>query len=144
MDACKPEDKANGLPIVPCGLIAWSLFNDTYSFSRNTSEPLLVNKKDIAWKSDKEHKFGKDVFPKNFQNSTLKGGASLNASIPVSYLPLLFSSVDFVFPRFLLCIFECSETPVKCFLHSSNKEKSGGITWNDGYVYISIIHTSLF
>ncbi|KAK9937359.1 hypothetical protein M0R45_014154 [Rubus argutus] len=34
--------------------------------------------------SDKEHKFGKDVFPKNFQNSTLIGGASLDASIPLS------------------------------------------------------------
>lgn len=93
VDACKPEAEANGLPIVPCGLIAWSLFNDTYTFSRNTSGPLPVNKKGIAWKSDKEHKFGNKVFPKNFQNSTLKGGASLDPSIPVSYLPLLFSSV---------------------------------------------------
>lgn len=92
VDDCKPEDK-NGAPIVPCGLIAWSLFNDTYTFSRNQSEPLTVNKKGIAWKSDREHKFGKNVFPKNFQNSTLKGGATLNASIPVSYLPLLFSTV---------------------------------------------------
>ncbi|XP_068323529.1 ALA-interacting subunit 3-like [Pyrus communis] len=83
IDACKPEDKANGLPIVPCGLIAWSLFNDTYSFSRN-SRPLTVNKKDISWKSDREHKFGKNVFPKNFQNGTLKGGASLDNSKPLS------------------------------------------------------------
>ncbi|XP_062012135.1 ALA-interacting subunit 3-like [Rosa rugosa] len=82
---CKPEDKtANGAPIVPCGLIAWSLFNDTYSFSRNQSEPLPVNKKGISWKSDREHKFGKKVFPTNFQNSALRGGASLNESIPLS------------------------------------------------------------
>ncbi|KAL2330995.1 hypothetical protein Fmac_018576 [Flemingia macrophylla] len=81
--ACKPEDTANGKPIVPCGLIAWSLFNDTYSFFRGNKN-LTVNKKGISWKSDREHKFGKDVFPKNFQNSSIRGGASLNESIPLS------------------------------------------------------------
>lgn len=79
---CKPEDLSNGRAIVPCGLIAWSLFNDTYSFSRG-KDMLAVNKKGISWKSDREHKFGKDVFPKNFQSGSLIGGASLNESIPV-------------------------------------------------------------
>ena len=89
MDACKPEDTgANWLPIVPCGLIAWSLFNDTYSFSRN-SQNLTVNKKGISWKSEREHKFGKDVYPKNFQNGTLIGGAHLDDSKPVSFPPVL-------------------------------------------------------
>lgn len=87
VSTCKPEDTSNGQPIVPCGLIAWSLFNDTYSFSRNNQQ-LAVNKKGISWKSDRENKFGKDVFPNNFpnnfQNGTLIGGASLNTSIPVS------------------------------------------------------------
>lgn len=81
---CKPEDTVNGSVIVPCGLIAWSLFNDTYSFSRNNQQ-VAVNKKGISWKSDRNHKFGKDVFPKNFQNGTLIGGAHLNPSIPVSF-----------------------------------------------------------
>ncbi|XP_028773297.1 ALA-interacting subunit 3 [Neltuma alba] len=85
---CKPEDMFNGSAIVPCGLIAWSLFNDTYSFSLN-SRNLTVNKKGISWKSDRDHKFGNDVFPKNFPNnfkntSALIGGASLNESIPLS------------------------------------------------------------
>ena len=81
--ACEPEKTtANGQPIVPCGLIAWSLFNDTYSFTRG-NENLTVDKKDISWKSDREHKFGKDVFPSNFQNGALKGGATLNPLIPV-------------------------------------------------------------
>ncbi|CAI9087981.1 OLC1v1022200C1 [Oldenlandia corymbosa var. corymbosa] len=80
---CKPEDKANNRSIVPCGLIAWSLFNDTYSFSRN-SQNLTVNKKGIAWKSDVDHKFGKDVFPSNFQSGTLIGGGKLNASVPLN------------------------------------------------------------
>lgn len=85
-DDCKPEATINGKAILPCGLIAWSLFNDTYSFSRS-SQKLQVNKKDISWKSDRDHKFGKDVFPKNFQNRAVKGGATLNASIPVRFLP---------------------------------------------------------
>ncbi|CAL0303677.1 unnamed protein product [Lupinus luteus] len=80
---CDPENDANGMPIVPCGLIAWSLFNDTYSFSRSESN-LTVNKKGISWKSDRDHKFGKDVFPKNFQKGSIIGGAHLNESIPLS------------------------------------------------------------
>lgn len=81
--ACKPEDDVGGQPIVPCGLIAWSLFNDTYTLSRN-NQRLAVNKKGIAWDSDKDHKFGKNVFPKNFQKGNLTGGASLNPNISVS------------------------------------------------------------
>ncbi|GMH07951.1 hypothetical protein Nepgr_009791 [Nepenthes gracilis] len=80
VSSCKPEDTANGNPIVPCGLIAWSLFNDTYSFAINNRN-LTVNKKGISWKSDRDHKFGKDVYPKNFQNGTLIGGAHLNSSM---------------------------------------------------------------
>ena len=88
VSACKPEDMVDGKPIVPCGLIAWSLFNDTYSFAvRNQN--ITVNKKDISWKSDRDHKFGKDVYPKNFQKGSLIGGAHLNESIPVSLLLLI-------------------------------------------------------
>jgi hypothetical protein len=80
---CAPEDNVGGEPIVPCGLVAWSLFNDTYSFSRN-SQQLLVNKKGISWKSDRENKFGKNVFPKNFQKGAPIGGGTLNISKPLS------------------------------------------------------------
>lgn len=83
VSSCKPEDNAEGLPIVPCGLIAWSLFNDTYNFTRN-NQHLNVNKRGISWKSDREHKFGKNVFPKNFQNGSLIGGASLIPNVSVS------------------------------------------------------------
>lgn len=91
---CDPEDASGGNPIVPCGLIAWSLFNDTYRFSINNGN-LSVNKKGISWKSDRDHKFGKDVYPRNFQNGRVIGGATLNSSIPVSF-PIPFS--------FLLCV----------------------------------------
>jgi len=80
---CVPEGYSNGLRIVPCGLIAWSLFNDTYKFSFELVE-LNVNKKNISWKSDREHKFGKDIYPYNFQNGTLIGGARLDPKIPLS------------------------------------------------------------
>lgn len=80
---CQPEDYVNGVPIVPCGLIAWSMFNDTYHFTRN-SKNVTVNKNEISWKSDRDHKFGSDVFPKNFQNGTIIGGARLNKTIPVN------------------------------------------------------------
>lgn len=86
-DACKAEDKAkDGLPIVPCGLIAWSLFNDTYGFSRN-NQVLTINKSGISWKSDRDRRFGKDVYPKSFQNGTLIGGARRDTSKPVSLKP---------------------------------------------------------
>ncbi|KAJ9135825.1 hypothetical protein P3X46_032960 [Hevea brasiliensis] len=80
--SCKPEESNNGLPVVPCGLIAWSLFNDTYTFIRGTAE-LRVNRKNIAWKSDRDHKFGKHVYPFNFQNGTLIGGGKLDPNIPL-------------------------------------------------------------
>lgn len=73
----------NSKPIVPCGLIAWSLFNDTYMFVIN-NKVVEVDKRDIAWKSDKNHKFGSEVYPKNFQTSGMVGGGKLNESIPVS------------------------------------------------------------
>lgn len=76
----------NSKPIVPCGLIAWSLFNDTYKFAIN-NKFVEVDKKDIAWKSDKNHKFGSEVYPKNFQSSGMVGGGKLNESLPVS-IPL--------------------------------------------------------
>ncbi|KAL2467039.1 ALA-interacting subunit 3 [Abeliophyllum distichum] len=81
--ACKPEDNANGMPIVPCGLVAWSLFNDTYDFTHNNQQ-LAVNKREISWKSDRDRKFGKKVYPKNFQNGTLIGGARLDPLKPLS------------------------------------------------------------
>ncbi|PNX93186.1 ala-interacting subunit 1-like protein, partial [Trifolium pratense] len=81
---CSPEDKTKGnAPIVPCGLIAWSLFNDTYKFSMNNKD-LTVNKKNIAWSSDRGSKFGPNVYPKNFQSGELIGGGKLDESIPLS------------------------------------------------------------
>lgn len=84
---CDPEGEVgNNKAIVPCGLIAWSLFNDTYMLSKNdgAGAAIQINKKDIAWRSDRSHKFGKDVYPKNFQNGSMIGGGKLDESIPLS------------------------------------------------------------
>jgi len=45
---------------------------------------LTVNKKDISWKSDRDHKFGKNVLPKNFQSGPIIGGKQLNATVPLN------------------------------------------------------------
>lgn len=90
---CEPEASiSDNQPIVPCGLIAWSLFNDTYSLSRN-GVALPINKKDIAWESDKTHKFGSNVYPKNFQIRSPVGGAKLNETVPVS--PFYYRLISF-------------------------------------------------
>jgi hypothetical protein len=47
----------------PCGLIAKSLFTDTYAMSTTTSSssgaisPVIIDSSNIAWKSDVEYKF---------------------------------------------------------------------------------------
>lgn len=82
---CSPEQYLGGLSIIPCGLIAWSLFNDTYNFTVD-GQKLTVNKTGISWKSDREHKYG-SIYPENYpnnlprdQNGSLIGGASLDPS----------------------------------------------------------------
>lgn len=81
---CEPQAKfKNESTVVPCGLIAWSLFNDTYSVSMN-NKVIDISKKGIAWKSDTKDKFGSNVYPKNFQANEIIGGGKLNESIPLS------------------------------------------------------------
>lgn len=66
--------------INPCGLIAWSYFNDTYSLSRG-DEAVPIRETGIAWQSDIDHKFA-DYEPQNFNEGTpplkyLRGGSSI-------------------------------------------------------------------
>jgi hypothetical protein len=84
---CKPEATHHGNPVVPCGLVAWSLFNDTYSFARG-NEMLMVHKRGISWRSERDNIFGKQVFPRNFQNGSVIGGGTLDPRIPVSLVEL--------------------------------------------------------
>jgi hypothetical protein len=88
---CKPEATHHGNPVVPCGLVAWSLFNDTYSFARG-NEVLRVHKRGISWRSERDNIFGKQVFPRNFQNGSVIGGGTLDPRIPVSLVELCYQN----------------------------------------------------
>ncbi|KAF5178387.1 Ala-interacting subunit [Thalictrum thalictroides] len=76
--SCGDDDfsKSDVVPVVPCGLIAWSLFNDTYVFARN-NKSIEVNKTGISWKSDRD-KFSSNVFSKHFQEGKTIGGGKLD------------------------------------------------------------------
>ena len=41
----------------PCGLIAWSLFNDSFAFARHGGASVAATHKGIAWSTDVEKKF---------------------------------------------------------------------------------------
>jgi hypothetical protein len=60
----------------------------------------MVHKRGILWRSEREDIFGKQVYPRNFQNGTLIGGGTLDPRIPVSST-LLFWSVSKDFLIFL-------------------------------------------
>ena len=55
-----PQSVAN-----PCGLIAKSVFNDTYTISPSdtSARPVDISFKDISWKIDREEKFKKNDHP---------------------------------------------------------------------------------
>jgi len=64
----------------PCGLMAWSLFNDTYAFEVDGVD-VPVNSTDIAWKSDAKFKFAK-YEPKNMNTAaSTRGGGTIDGSV---------------------------------------------------------------
>lgn len=79
--SCKPEDylqKNKAQPILPCGLVAWSLFNDSYAFATASGGALPVDESGISWKSDRTKKFGSEK-PQFFNTiPSLRGGATLD------------------------------------------------------------------
>lgn len=75
LDVCKPQDSINNVEIVPCGMIAWSLFNDTFDFSTSNG-PIVVDRGGISWLSDREEIFSSFVFPSNFPNNNVYGNSS--------------------------------------------------------------------
>lgn len=60
-----------GRPIAPCGIIANSLFNDTFSLRRltdgyDTTAKIPINRTDIAWPTDRFYKFRNPSDPHTF------------------------------------------------------------------------------
>ncbi|EFJ53273.1 hypothetical protein VOLCADRAFT_102874 [Volvox carteri f. nagariensis] len=84
---CDPLEFLGGnksLPINPCGLVAWSFFNDTYTMmiKSNATSPsklLPVSDKNIAFDSDVKYRFAK-YNPQNFnpEINSLRGGFNLS------------------------------------------------------------------
>lgn len=69
LSACEPfaylqSDSNTSLPINPCGQIAHSFFNDSFSLSAAPADPsaqpqaLPLDASDIAWPSDRKHLYG--------------------------------------------------------------------------------------
>jgi len=86
-----PSFEEDGL-MTPCGLQAWSFFNDTFSFNRvmsseeqselqNSTEmlqPIFVDSSDIAWPSDQHFLYG-NVTAQNFNDDPeYRGGGTLD------------------------------------------------------------------
>jgi len=63
---CQPFaiDKETSKPIVPCGAIANSLFNDSISLTKDDN-PITLIRTGIAWESDKKYKFQNPELPAN-------------------------------------------------------------------------------
>jgi len=63
---CEPfaTDKETGKPIMPCGAIANSLFNDSISLTKDDN-PIPLIRTGIAWESDKKYKFQNPELPAN-------------------------------------------------------------------------------
>eukprot|EP00271_Cylindrocystis_brebissonii_P014502 TRINITY_DN35862_c0_g1_i1.p1 TRINITY_DN35862_c0_g1~~TRINITY_DN35862_c0_g1_i1.p1 ORF type:complete len:353 (-),score=58.23 TRINITY_DN35862_c0_g1_i1:1074-2132(-) len=83
LSSCAPEEYLGGnqsYPILPCGLVAWSYFNDSYTLTLDGTA-LAVNETNISWKSDRTAKFGSEL-PQNFNTiAALRGGGVLNSSV---------------------------------------------------------------
>ena len=98
-ERCAPEKTTpDGQPIVPCGLTAWSLFNDTFTdwtleagggaAAAATPTPLDVDSSSIAWPSDALHLYG-PVLPQNFNadpgsRGGGRGGDKTGAPLPLN------------------------------------------------------------
>ncbi|CAK0771626.1 hypothetical protein CVIRNUC_003879 [Coccomyxa viridis] len=81
--SCDPETLLNGSSnavIDPCGLVAWSYFNDTFVPILDGAA-LSVDNSHIAWPSDINYKFA-NAAPTNFNTDPpLRGGGTLNGTL---------------------------------------------------------------
>eukprot|EP00210_Caulerpa_lentillifera_P005761 g5508.t1 len=89
MEDCKPkaelDEPINGSDssrvINPCGLTAWSYFNDTFSIQGLDGIDVYLDENDIAWKTDVEYKFG-NYSPVNFNpEGSYKGGGRIEGNV---------------------------------------------------------------
>lgn len=82
---CPPQKFLGGnasLEIFPCGLAAWSYFNDTYVFSRYSNRAQInISTENIAWASDKKYRFASKDAPQNFNTDpNIRGGGTITTA----------------------------------------------------------------
>lgn len=78
---CRTHEKTStGAAIVPCGVQAWSYFNDTFSVKLDGVNA-AINDDNIAWDADRKYRFGN--FPAQNLNTdqATRGGASVSGNI---------------------------------------------------------------
>lgn len=73
--------------IDPCGLVAWSYFNDTYALRRRRmgdarfSDPIDVDEAGIAWKTDRNQRYA-HYLPQNFNDDPgRRGGGTIDGFV---------------------------------------------------------------
>ena len=82
---CAPElERVNATTgekttINPCGLMAWSYFNDTYAVAVD-GESIAVNETDIAWRSDLKYKFTDATTNAHNDDVATRGGGAVAGS----------------------------------------------------------------
>ncbi|WIA33459.1 hypothetical protein OEZ86_006589 [Tetradesmus obliquus] len=100
--ACNPQLYLGGntsMMINPCGLVAWSNFNDSYSMSRVAADGretvLDVSGQGIALRSDVHHRYA-DYYPQNFNPflNSMRGGGNLTQPQPGGGLKELMVGED--------------------------------------------------
>merc|ERR1719400_1667033 len=69
-------------PIVPCGAIANSLFNDTITLKDEGDNVVPLTKTGIAWESDKKYKFQNPEVPAQYNGNLTKYLMEETASPP--------------------------------------------------------------
>jgi len=63
----------------PCGLAAWSYFNDSFSLSRSTGSSLTVSSNGIAFEVDLKKRFASTQLPVHFNDvAATRGGGQLS------------------------------------------------------------------
>jgi hypothetical protein len=77
---CDPKNTVNGEKINPCGLAAWSTFNDTFTVNVD-GLPRAVSDKDISWKGDREFKFANYVPTHVNDDPATRGGKQIEGTV---------------------------------------------------------------
>ena len=80
-DVCDPKRTTiDGEDINPCGLAAWSTFNDTFAVNVD-GQPRAVSTKDISWKGDRKFKFANYVAKNVNEDPATRGGKKIEGTV---------------------------------------------------------------